>query len=269
MSRHARKQKKGEFCAVASTPCTCGNDYIEVCKPSWGDASRFHYRASRRRAAKKVYEAHHLLCVASVGKIIVGNQAIDTIVAATKWCVNKSDNMLAMPLWGHTVRWYCKDGKRLDFRAGVAAPPFADIPQHDWDHTGDGGYIEELEPKLEAIAQAAERAKKKHEVATANLASDLDSLAKSFRSALQARGVRSGGTDSGWRQGRDSLGSNAPSRAPKVSRAGVLGGRWYYPFSMASDGGVTAKGYPDLDFDDTAREKLEWLAKRLKGLGGA
>lgn len=271
-SGHARKQSKGEFCAIAGTPCPCGNDYVEVCRPAWGDTGLFEYAyrpAGTTAKVTKVFEAHHLLCVASVGKIIVGNTKIGPIVRQTKWCVNKADNMLAMPLWGHTVKWYCTPGRKLDFKAGVGAPPFAGIPQHDWDHTGDGGYIEELDPKLEAIAKAVSASAKKHEVAAQDLAADLDQLAKDFGAALKARGRRSGGTHAAWGQGRDSVGKPKPTGAATRSAEGVLEGRWYYPFSMAADGGVTAKGYPNLGFDQETLTKLNWLADKLKGLGGS
>ena len=268
--RHARKLSKDLFCAIAGTPCPCGENYIENCRPQWGDPATFEFRFRQARTGtvvSKVFEAHHLLCVASVGSIVIGDKDVDAIVRATDWCVNESVNMYAMPLWGHTVKWYCNIGVKLAHRSDVVAPPFADIPQHDWDHTGDGGYIEELEPELKSIVSRVQSVKKKHEVAAENLAAELRKLSADFRARLQARGLRSGGTHAGWAQGRADAGG-APAGKPVRGAAGRLSGRWYYPFSMASDGGVTAKAYPNLRFDDEALAKLKWLANKLKGVKG-
>lgn len=269
MGGHSRKRKKGSFCAVAAQPCECGNDYIEGCRPSWGDTSVFQYawRIGRTKfKVTKIFEAHHLLCVASIGKIVVGDSRIGQVVGETEWCVNDAHNMLAMPMWGHTVKWYCEAGTTRAFKAAPTPPPFANIPQHDWDHNGDGGYIEGLETQLRDIMSGAAEAAKDHTLDPPDLAGDLNDLATHFRDELKARGLRSGGTAAGWAMGRASLGSTDAPAAPTTT-GGVLAGRWYYPFSMASDGGVTAKGYPALSFDEQTQYKLEWLAKKLQGLG--
>jgi hypothetical protein len=164
------------------------------------------------------------------------------------------------------VKWYCKAGKSLAFKEDPKPPPFADLPQHDWDHTGNGGYIQELEERLVAIVNAVSESKAKHEVEAQTLAGDLDALASEFKGMLKARGKRSGGTHAGWKMGRESVASKAAPAEPKMVK-GVLSGRWYYPFSMASNAGV--KGYPALKFDAESSEKLEWLANKLKGLGSS
>src|SRR5256885_8839272 len=105
MSDHQRGSKKDEFCAVAGTPCECGNDYVENSKvSSW--ASHSFRRLVRLQTGSftfdKQFEAHHLLCISSVSSEIVSVPSIDGIVRNTTWCINAEANMYPMPLWGHT-----------------------------------------------------------------------------------------------------------------------------------------------------------------------
>lgn len=90
---------------------------------------------------KKIFEAHHVACVAPVSAFIAGDSALKDVVHQTTWCINKPSNMLAMPLWGHTVKWYCQITAASDvvnIDAAQQAPPFKNIPQHNFDHNGPG-----------------------------------------------------------------------------------------------------------------------------------
>ncbi|MEJ8849310.1 hypothetical protein [Variovorax rhizosphaerae] len=243
MGNHNRELFKNDFCAVAADgECNCGNDYKKNCVPSpaWSSADDFQW-GDRQQS----YAPHHVLCVASVGVLII--KATDTdvkgVVKATKWCVNKKGNMIALPLWGHTVKWYCKVGTRVIGGGNTKAPKFQNLPQHDWDHTGEGGYIEELNEELKDLVR--EVANKAHDAKPVNLAATLDKKAKSFKDRLKDRGNRQGGTHKAW-------------------KSGATNPDWYMPFSMASNDSVKDRAYPKLDFSDEVLTKLKWLAEKLK-----
>src|SRR6185503_15953847 len=160
----------------------------------------------------KYFEAHHLLCVASVTKCIAGGKGIKEIVKNTKWCVNTKKNMFAMPLWGHTIQHYCRIEERglniperVD-KKGLSAPQFADIPHHDYDHNSRNGYKEELEGHLNKIAKDLRESKDKHEEKIKELKSKLNTLSEDQRTLLQDRGKRGSpkkGTDEAWKRGKN------------------------------------------------------------------
>lgn len=254
MSRHNRAKFKNDFCAVAAMPsCGCSigagaKSYVDVCKPSWATYS-FVRNVKGVGKHDKVFEAHHILCSASVGKLIVdaSGKGVSAIVGDTEWCINTKKNMLAMPLWGHTVQWYCNVTGQTLGSTKLGAPPFANLPQHDWDHTGTGGYQSEVDDKLLKIVKDLKKAG--HDATTFDLAATLDSLSQDFKQKLKDRGATRGspeGTHEGWSNGRKTPTS-----------------QWYLPFSMASTGSVTGKGYPKLNFTDEFSYKLKWLAKQL------
>jgi hypothetical protein len=258
MGSHNRKKIKDEFCAVAADgKCGCtgagGNkDYKEECKPSpaWNAKNDFTWNNKKDGPRQQSYAPHHIVCVASVGALIVNasGKKVDGIVRATVWCVNTAKNMIAMPLWGHTLKWYCNIEEETLKAANRGVPPFADIPQHDWDHTGTGCYIKELNDLIVELVK--DMKKTGHDAATSDLAGALDDLSDDFRELLEKRGARptpqGKGTHNGWKSGRANPKSN-----------------WYLPFSMADDGAASRKGFPKLNFDRMVREKLKWLANQL------
>lgn len=253
---HSRKKIKEEFCAVAADgKCGCtgpegDKDYKEECKPDkpWLAAYDFTWTDKNKKSRQQSYAPHHIVCVASVGKLIVeatGKKA-DGVVRATAWCVNRAVNMVAMPLWGHTVQWYCDIDEEKLKSSLPTAPNFADIPQHDWDHTGKGCYIQEL--NTEIIALVKEIKKKGHEAVDGDLRGALDDMSDDFRGRLEQRGMRGSpkGTHEGWKRGMAD---------PKSD--------WYLPFSMAISSAVTRNGFPKLNFTTKVRAKIQWLAEQL------
>lgn len=250
MGKHSRKQVKGEFCGnAASGKCGCSfdQDYRENCKPRWKDHEYVQIGA-RRVKFKKGYEAHHILCVATVGKVLIGGKGISKIIHMTKWCVNRKVNMIAMPLWGHTIKYYC-DIKAKTIRKIRKQPPFKNLPQHDWDHNCAGGYRHEVEEELLSLRYSVDENAANHTLEAQQLADSLDALSKEFKDRLKARGSRrQGGTHKGWNKGKKDPTS-----------------RWFEPFSMARDEHITAKGYPAPDFKDETADKLAWLKKQLTG----
>jgi hypothetical protein len=246
---HERGSKKDKFCAVPGTPCECGHDYIEICNPGWGS---FTFERLIRLQLKtisfgKKYEAHHVLCVSSVSKELVANENIDRIIRETQWCINDKPNMMAMPLWGHTVKWYCSiTASGGSVNVAQPPPPFADIPQHDWDHNCKLGYRHETDEAMKGVAKDVQEAG--HDFTGQNLKSLLDSLSEEFQTTLKTRGERNLGTDTSWKQG-----SQDPTS------------RWYEPFSMASTANLTEKGFPVRNFDGKVAAWIDRIAAAIRG----
>lgn len=255
---HERGKREGQFCSVPADPkcadCPGSKTYIEVCKPDW-NAHTFQ-RLVRNKIkpftfAKK-YEAHHIACVAPVTSIVAVDPDINDIVHQTKWCINKESNMLAMPLWGHTVKWYCvitAASQEADFDDSAKAPPFKDIPQHDFDHNCSEGYTWEVEQAAKRVVEKCKKANQEHKLKSGALAALLDKMSADFKTQLQTRGTRKGGTHAGW-----GLGQKEPPDA-----------QWSHPFSMASDGKVSKIGFPVRNFSASVAKWVARIAKAMKG----
>ncbi len=257
MSEHDRGERKHQFCAIPASPkcgdCPGSKDYIEVCKPGDWFGHTFARRVRRKSGAfsfEKKYEAHHLLCVASVTGELVTKAEIEGVIAQTAWCINNEKNMLAMPLWGHTVMWYCEitaASSDAEFK-DVPAPPFADIPQHNWDHNGNNRYTWEVTEACRRLARKIEEMG--HELSGANLKAALDKLSGQFENILlNVRGTRQGGTHHAWSMGLANPESD-----------------WCQPFSMASTAAMTKKGFPVRKFDV---ELMKWIKRIATAIAGA
>lgn len=224
--KHApRGAKHGSFCAFASRggACKCPNNYKKNGKApaSWlamPPASRqVEYRSDKGNKTKRHFEAHHALSIGPVSAIMFGEDAKDIreIVENTVWCINSTENMLAMPMMAHTVHWY-------SILKNEGPPPFANIPQHDWEHEP---YLHEIEKKLKALIKAVKDKIKPHKVAPTNIESDMKALTAKYKNLLQnVRGRRKLGTHSAYHAtNKDSV---------------------CHPFSMASTAVVKAKVLP-------------------------
>jgi hypothetical protein len=221
--RHAEKFQNDKFCA--RVPCD-HSDYIKCCKPGWSDWT--FAQKKKGGAGQKKYEAHHLLCWSCVIKAFFTDEAAKAILKGTDWCVNRKPNMIALPLWGHTVKWYVdNDGP----------PKFANLPQHDWDHNCTLGYTSEVNERLKEFAKDLKDAKKAHELPEPkDIAGSLTSTSGKFRTQLKARGIRAGGTHASFLDGGEMAG-------------------WYLPFSMANAGVATKRRAPT-SFKEKKKQKL-------------
>jgi len=218
-TKHKAKGKKNRFCCTRGTPCKCEspNNYRKNCDPSWSAGGK-----------TLAYAAHHVLCVASVKSCIAKKRGLAPIVKQTRWCVNRKGNMVALPLWGHSVKWYHKNDD---------APPFRNRTQHDWDHNGDDSYREEVESSLDGLADNVADAKDKHDdERVKQLAAGLNARAQRFKTLLKNRAKRRGGTHKQFQND----GADA---------------RWHEPFSMSAY--ATAKGYPSQDWKKAVRDKVK------------
>lgn len=228
-SDHKRGSSRGKFCGV---PGCDHNDYRRVCKPAWSNLTYPQMQFSRQTkqvyVVRRSYEAHHLLCVSQIGKVIVDGtekSGLKSIVDQTEWCINAKVNMLALPMWGHTIMWYCNGfssivSSSLPRIASILTdrrktPPFEDLPQHNFGHSGRDvttSYNKEVEERLQKVINAIEKSKLEHDDKAGKLESLLNSMADFMRTNLKNRGMRSGGTHSCWMDSKP---------------------QWYAPFSMA------------------------------------
>lgn len=202
---HVRGKKEGDFCAcaVSGGKCDCGHNYRSTNKPPFWP-----------------FQAHHLLPVTCVNSVLVSEPEINGILRATKWCINAKDNMYGMPVWGDTVRWYCKITAVLRLlKVGQPAPPWKNVPQHLNDHNL---YNEEVTGNLNNLGFTWAFAD--HDAKGPDIAGDLDTLSNEMRSALKTRGsTRTGGTHKAW------------TGAIQASTQGKEHPGWYKPFSMAEN----------------------------------
>lgn len=270
---HTAGALEGEFCSQRKDKCDCkngkGNKYKDACKPSvdWGKYPQKYTKKQKKgqkviallfKAVRRAHEAHHIACVASVTKAVTKSTDIENVVRNTPWCVNKKENVIALPMWSHTISWYChfsqiaadspealesciKGSISLTNFASDTAPPFANLPQHDYDHAA---YITEVDKALEEIVERI-KAVKGHEKQAEKLKSSLDNLVEDYREILEDRGLRTGGTHAAWNKGMNERSSD-----------------WYLPFSMASNQKAEKRDFPlkDLSCNSTLANKIHEVA---------
>lgn len=260
-----------KFCTQRKSPNSackpCGNKYTDVLKGSWAASFKFPQLknvAGGPRTDAMSQNAHHILCVAEVTKVMSKDADLERVIKKTVYCINADRNMIALPLWSHTVHWYCSDrgpahehwvaeavrgatARRgvVKFIGGLAtwddAPPFADLPNHDYDH---GPYNEEVETALNNLK--AEIKEADHDFESNEIAACLNGLSDSFRSKLKQRGARRGGTHAMWMA---ALHGEDP--------------HWYEPFSLADDGAVTEQAWPGRTFDSQYQKTIERLMNAI------
>src|ERR1700691_1632712 len=165
--------------AAATTGHKQTSDRIEFCRIP--DCKKTNYRDSCPATWKN--EAHHILCVNQVNKCVVGKtQEVQKVIDESKWCINDPNNMVALPLWGTTVMYYCKDFSSIttwDVKGllkGIAgsllkteqsAPAFENLPQHNYGHSGEDAsmsYNLEIQQLLEDWITRLQVKIKKHAV---------------------------------------------------------------------------------------------------------
>lgn len=248
MANHSEGIKVSKFCALRTDKCKpCGNKYRTNGRPAWAAIT---FIQGTKQKSVKAYEAHHLLCIASVTQFIGKKAKIKKILQQTEWCINAKHNMLGMPLWGHTISWYCDLAAGGEILSKVAKPPFKDIPQHDYDHNSPKGYTKEVNKEMEDLASQIEESTDKHEEAANSLKDALEGFSKQFRATLSERGSREGGTHEAWKQG---------AKKPTSD--------WYLPFSMADDGNVEKRTFPAPNFDSKVAEKIKSLVAAMARWG--
>lgn len=245
--RHSAANQQNLFCArvpcEASCPAGTTTNYIEVCKPAWS-AVMFPQRDKRAPlgARWKKYEAHHILCYSTVsGSMFAGSDQCKAILNGTKWCVNNSQNMIALPLWGHTVAWYLLTS---------APPAFMNLPNHDRDHPD---FTDEVKTELKKVVGEVQVEKDEHnEIKGSDIAGRLNTLSGIFEAKLRARGSRPGHNATG----RVFVGTHMCIELGKENG----GSDWYLPFSMSAK--PSARSFPAVW---KAKEEVMAAAAKLLG----
>lgn len=221
---HSAGTRRGIFCAARKKKCKDGQSYRDNCKKPWK------------------YQAHHVLCVASVTQYLAIKSLIQTVVKQTKWCINTKENMLAMPLWGTLTKYYTARLKLADFDD---EPDFAGIPIHTYDHNSPDGYKQEIDTGVENVANFAMTSTEAHKDVSKKLLAKLNKLRNDTKTELQRRGTRQDGTHVEWMRGY----GGKPSK------------KWYEPFSMAPDGSEEPREFPSVR--KSTAEKVMKLVKNL------
>jgi len=100
-----------------------GCDYDKNCDPAptgWNDLSYESLKKGKR--VPRRWEAHHVLSIAALADSMHDldpdvAKYVQRCKAETKWCINQKPNMLALPRFGHSVKWYmegiAKDGAAI------------------------------------------------------------------------------------------------------------------------------------------------------------
>jgi len=182
---------------------------------------------------KVPWEAHHMLSVSCVNNLdgldSDQKQAVRRCCDATTWNINNSDNLIALPLFGHTIKWYAID-------CNEEAPGWANWPQHDWDHNSTKGYCNDVRDEILEFYRKLEKKSNEHEIEKRSIASNLKTMETRWRGLIKKRGSKGRGTHEEWKN---------------------KGEGWYKPFSMADDGNETYR--PPLRIDNKTDKLIKLL----------
>jgi hypothetical protein len=247
---HSEGAKRGLFCSVRTDKCECGNEYKAcIAKAGWSKYPQKFGKGAREYSA----QAHHILCVAAVTESITADDKIKSIVNNTKWCVNDKANMIALPMWPMTLQHYFALSKLASGSATLKGkpppPPFANLPQHDYDH---GPFLKEVNAELKELAKQTKASKNTHKAESKTLKAKLNKLRTKFKTVLKTRGSTRGagpGTHKSWLHALKKPDSN-----------------WYPPFSMAATAKVTPRTFPKWGGGDDLSERLKELQQAFAKL---
>ena len=158
------------------------------------------------------WEAHHILSVSCVSNLDgLSSEQKDSVrrcCQVTTWDINDKDNLIALPLFGHTIKWYAIDDND-------DAPGWENMPQHDWDHNSKKGYCHDVKTDLQKFYKTLEKGANGHKLNPKSIAADLNRRQTRFRTKIKERGQKGEGTHKEWQGEKNS---------------------WYKPFSMAANG---------------------------------
>jgi hypothetical protein len=214
---HKQTSDRIEFCRVPDCKQT---NYRDVCPVPWKS------------------EAHHILCVAQVNKVVTSRKKeVQQVIDESKWCINSKKNMIALPLWGTTVMYYCNNfsginpGDQAELLKGVAgsllssatgAPVFKNLPQHNYGHSGStvaSSYNKEIEQKLQDWITTLQVRIKQHSITGNDIHDELNDMSEEMEGNLKTRGGTRVGSTTGIAGTHDAWTNPSPT--------------WYMPFSMA------------------------------------
>lgn len=184
------------------------------------------------------HEAHHILsvsCVNGYGDLDEDQKkVVERCCHETDWNINNANNLIALPLFGHTLKWYVID-------ENTDPPEWKDLPQHDWDHNSAKGYCADVKKAVLDFYGKLELQVEGHTVTAKSIRDDLIGMENDWRAEIKERGE---GTHDAW--GNMAVQAN-----------------WYEPFSMAAKGNATYR--PPLRIEN----KIKRLKELLEHFGGA
>jgi hypothetical protein len=181
------------------------------------------------------WQAHHIVCVSSVGKRRVDYPKeppeladyLEACLWVTPWDINDGKNLIGLPL-------------NSQYRDSNGKEP-GDLPSHQVDHTSREGYTHEVSNYLmENVWRCLTAKKEVHEVDVATLKRELEEVSDEFRQRLIDRGGRQGGTKLCWEK-RFEEGFKRT---------------WYHPFSMGRN--------PSPRFPGVSLQLLENVLKKIR-----
>jgi hypothetical protein len=187
---------------------------------------------------KVAHEAHHILSVSCVDNLVGLPEPQKNVVRLccheTDWNINNANNLIPLPLFGHTLKWYVID-------ENSDAPDWANFPQHDWDHNSKNGYCADVRDDILKFYKTLKVQVQGHAVTAKGIQDDLIAKENKWRKQIKARGE---GTHDAWK--------NMEVQA-----------KWYEPFSMAAEGSASYR--PPLRIEN----KIKRLKELLKHFGEA
>jgi hypothetical protein len=264
---HAPLPENSEFCGIRPNgACECGNNYRKIAegKSNWngsatGDwTTKVKFKFAQRRWFKdkddpdkgcfKIFQvgwqAHHVVPCQAVKYFPDNLEDRDLLISHrdnTKWCINNDKNMIPMPIFGQTVKWYLMNAENDD----LEPPPFVNIPQHDWEHNTKAGYNFEVKREVYRLWKAA--GEKCEEARYEKVAKALGGKSDRWTNKLKHRGKREDGTHEAWKNATEG----------KCDK-------WYLPFSMADDGEAERRHFPFTSDKSKVWSKLKQLMKSLE-----
>lgn len=167
---------------------------------------------------------HHILvcCLfkqANIGQAL-GNDAdktryVNDCLWVTDWNVNRSDNLVMLPLWGTYVAAYSIASSGPNPVPPAIGPN--DLPAHNRDHGGKGSYTEEVKGWLKKnIWDSLNVQKEPHTVDLETVISQLETGETTWKGQLTSRPASHGGTWNSW-------------QTRKTNKT-----TWYMAFSMSA-----------------------------------
>lgn len=165
------------------------------------------------------WQAHHILCEASVGARSfkpADKEFAEQCLWITDWDLNAKVNMVGMPIRSDFTS---NNGDIRDTTTGLPI----NICSHANDHNITNGYTDECTQHLKVkVWDTIKKSGQDHTTEAASIKALLETASTHFSGELTARALREGGTLLMWSKRHDKAYEH----------------KWYYPFSMAMDSEV-------------------------------
>lgn len=161
---------------------------------------------AKGRGGSRSWQSHHIVCVSAVAvrkaKDDPTTLLMEKSLYITEWNINKSPNMIGLPMYRKYTSIYGgidKAKTKAARDAAFAAVSPQKLPAHDIDHNTDDGYTDEVTKYLDTnIWKKFQSTAKDHKKDAEWLAKRLTSASETFQGRLLKRGTRKKGTVAAW-----------------------------------------------------------------------